>query len=151
MVQPHRTTGLPPRVALVSRIPQRLLTWGLPLGRLTLLRTRGRRSGKPRTLPVATVHQDGLDWLVSPFGDTHWVHNIRADNRAELGRGRRFRRVRLIEVTDARKPAVLWRYRRTFGPVPFVRRAFDATPGQGPQAFQAEADRHPTFIIQPEA
>jgi deazaflavin-dependent oxidoreductase (nitroreductase family) len=144
------TAGLPPRVALVSRVPRRLLAAGLPMGPLTLLRTRGRRSGKLRTVPVTTLRHDGLDWLVSPFGDTHWVHNIRADNHAELGRGHRLRRVRLIEVNDARKPAVLWHYRRTFRFVSFVRHAFDATPGQGPQAFQQEAHRHPIFLIQPE-
>lgn len=134
----------------VSRIPHRLLAWGLPMGPLTLLRTRGRRSGTPRTVPVVTFRHDGVEWLVSPFGDTHWVRNLRANNRAELGRGRRFRPVRLLEISDARNPGVLWRYRRRFGFVPFVRHAFHATPRQGPPAFGREADRHPIFIIQPD-
>lgn len=144
------TAGLPPRLARISRIPQRLLTWGVPIGLLTLLRTHGRRTGLRRAVPVAVLRHDSREWLVSPFGDTHWVHNARDDDRAELGRGHRFRQVRLVEVNDVRKPELLRRYRRRFGFVPFVRRAFHANPGDGPQAFQREAHRHPVFLIEPD-
>jgi deazaflavin-dependent oxidoreductase (nitroreductase family) len=142
-------SALPPQIAKMSRVPHRLLDLGVPMGPLKLLRTRGRRSGKPRTIPVVTFRHDGVEWLVSPFGDTAWVHNARADGHAEIGRGRRFRQVRLIEIDDARKPEVLWRYRRWFGIVPFVRHAFRATPRQGPAAFQQEAGGHPVFVAQP--
>jgi len=142
-------SALPPQIAKMSRVPHRLLDMGVPMGPLKLLRTRGRRSGKPRTIPVVTFRHDGVEWLVSPFGDTAWVHNARADGHAEIGRGRRFRRVRLIEIDDARKPEVLLRYRRRYGIVPFVRHAFRATPSQGPAAFQQEAGSHPVFAAQP--
>ncbi|MGP4030299.1 nitroreductase family deazaflavin-dependent oxidoreductase [Actinomadura sp. 3N407] len=143
------STGLPHRVTRFSRIPHRLLTWGLPMGPVVLLRTRGRRSGLPRTVPVALYHRDGRQWLVAPFGDTHWVHNVRAHSAAELGRGRRFRRVRLREIDDNTKPEILRAYRRRFGLVPFVRDAFDATGHDDPSVFQQEADRHPIFLIEP--
>jgi deazaflavin-dependent oxidoreductase (nitroreductase family) len=143
-------SALPPQLAKMSRVPHRLLDRGVWMGPLTLLRTRGRRSGKTRTIPVVTFRHDGVEWVVSPFGDTGWVANARADGHAEIGRGRRFRRVRLVEVDDARKPEVLWRYRRRFGIVPFVRHAFGATPRQGPAAFQQEADSHPVFVAQPD-
>jgi deazaflavin-dependent oxidoreductase (nitroreductase family) len=136
-------------MARTSHIPHRLLTWGIPLGPLTLLRTRGRHSGLPRTLPVATLRHHGQQWLDSPFGDTHWMHNIRADTQAELGRGRRFHRIRLIEIHDDRKPEILRSYRRAFGLVPFVRNAFATTAQNEPHAFGLEADRHPAFLIQP--
>jgi deazaflavin-dependent oxidoreductase (nitroreductase family) len=132
----------------MSRVPYRLLTWGVPMGPLVLLRTRGRRSGLYRTNPVALLRLDGFEWLVSPFGNTNWVHNARADARAELGRGRRLRRVRLIEIDDERNAEILLNYRRTFGVVPFVREAFDATPQDGPPAFRQETDRHPAFLVQ---
>ncbi|TMR94005.1 nitroreductase family deazaflavin-dependent oxidoreductase [Nonomuraea basaltis] len=133
----------------LSRIPHLLLTCGLPVGPLVLLRTRGRHSGLPRTVPVATLRHDGHQWLVSPFGDTHWVRNLRADGRAELGRGHRFRPVRLVEVDDDRKPEILRAYRRAFGLVPFVRDAFDAGADDRPQVFAIEVHRHPAFLIQP--
>jgi deazaflavin-dependent oxidoreductase (nitroreductase family) len=141
---------LPPRLDRISRVPHRLLTWGVPMGPLVLLRTRGRRTGLARTIPVAMLRHDGLQWLVSPFGDTAWVRNIRADAHAELGRGRRYRQVRLVEVDDDRKPEILRHYRRAFRAVPFVRHAFDAAPSDGPRAFQHEAHRHPTFLIAPD-
>ncbi|MEO3862295.1 nitroreductase family deazaflavin-dependent oxidoreductase [Acrocarpospora sp. B8E8] len=143
------TPNLSPRMICLSRIPHLLLTWGIPMGPLVLLRTCGRHSGLPRTVPIATLRHDGHHWLVSPFGDTHWVHNIRADARAELGRGRRFRPVRLVEVDDDRKPEILRAYRRVFGLVPFVRAAFGAGADDRPQLFAIEAHRHPAFLIQP--
>jgi deazaflavin-dependent oxidoreductase (nitroreductase family) len=139
---------LPPRLARMSRVPYRLLTWGVPMGPLALLRTRGRRSGLLRTAPVALLRQDDQEWLISPFGETHWVHNVRADGHAELGRGRRLRQVRLTEIDDDRKPGLLLAYRRKFGVVPFVRYAFQATPQDGLAAFQQEAGRHPIFLIE---
>lgn len=139
---------LPPLVGLISRIPHRLLTAGVPMGPVTLLRSRGRRTGRWRTIPVVTVRHEGHEWLVSPFGDTHWVRNIRHDDRAEIGRGRRFRAVRLVETDDPRKPEILRRYRTRYRLVPFVRAAFDATPADSVAVFQREAHRHPTFLVQ---
>jgi deazaflavin-dependent oxidoreductase (nitroreductase family) len=143
------SAALPPRLARMSRIPHRLLAWGIPMGPLMLLRTRGRRTGVTRTVPVALLRHGDAQWLVSPFGDTAWVRNIRVDADAELGRGRRFLRVKLIEVDDDGKPEILHRYRRAFGVIPFVRHAFDAVPDDGPQAFHREAHRHPAFLIEP--
>ncbi|MGP3959153.1 nitroreductase family deazaflavin-dependent oxidoreductase [Nonomuraea sp. 3N208] len=139
---------LPPGLAGATRFPYRLLTWGIPMGPLTLLRTRGRRSGLLRTVPVAMLRHQGGRWLVSPFGETDWVRSVRADPRAELGRGRLFHRVRLTEINDDRNPEILHAYRRTFGLVPFVRDAFAAAPDEGPLAFARQAHRHPVFIIQ---
>ncbi|MBO2458748.1 nitroreductase family deazaflavin-dependent oxidoreductase [Actinomadura violacea] len=129
---------LPPRLARMSRGPLRLLGWGVPMGPLVLLRTRGKRSGLPRTAPVALLRFEGRQWLVSPFGDTHWVHNARADGRAGLGRGRRLRPVRLTEIDDDRKARVLHAYRRKFRIVPFVRDAFRTG---GPR---------PVFLVEPD-
>ncbi|MFC5827238.1 nitroreductase/quinone reductase family protein [Nonomuraea insulae] len=63
----------------LSCIPNLLLTWGIPIGPLVLLRTRGRQSGPPRTVPIAMLRHHSHHWLVSPSRDTHWVHNLRAD------------------------------------------------------------------------
>lgn len=141
--------SLPSGLARATRVPHTLLSWGVPMGPLALLRTRGRRSGLPRAVPVATLRHDNLDWLVSPFGVTQWVRNVRTNGDAELGHGRRWQSVTLIEIDDNDKADVLYRYRRRFGFVSFVRRAFDATPSDGPAAFRTEANRHPVFLIQP--
>jgi deazaflavin-dependent oxidoreductase (nitroreductase family) len=131
----------------MSRGPQRLLSWGVPMGPLLLLRTRGRRTGLPRVLPVAVLRFRGERWLVSPFGETAWVKNARADGRAELGRGRHFRAVRLTEVDDARKGEILMAYRRRFRIVPFVREAYSVTSARDRRGIEAEAGLHPVFHV----
>ena len=140
---------LPPRLERMSRFPHRMLGWGVPMGPLRLLRTHGRRSGMARTAPVALLRHGDVEWVVSPFGTTAWVRNVRADPFAELGRGGRMRPVRLVEVDDARKPQVLRAYRRAFRVIPFVRSAFTAGPADGTEAFEREAARHPVFRVEP--
>lgn len=142
-------TSLPPNLTQMSRVPHRLLRWGIPMGPLKLLRTTGRRTGKQREIPVVTFHHDGTEWLVSPFGETAWVRNARANPHAELGRGRHLRQVHLTELADDRKPDILRRYRRRYRVIPFVRQAFHATPNQGAEAFEKEATEHPVFIVEP--
>jgi deazaflavin-dependent oxidoreductase (nitroreductase family) len=139
--------ALPPRLARMNRVPFRLLAWGLPMGPLVLLRTRGRRSGLPRTTPVALLELDGRQWLVSPFGETHWVRNARSDGRAELGRGRRFRKVRLTEIDDDRKHRIVSAYRHKYRVVPFVRDAFDT----GPEATASPDSDRPVFLVERDA
>jgi len=61
-----------------------LLRLGIPMGTTYLLTTMGHRSGRPHTTPVALVVDDGRRWLVSPYGEVGWVHNVRATGRARL-------------------------------------------------------------------
>ena len=129
----------------------RTMTWllcnGLPMGPLRLLRTRGRRSGRARTAPIAVLRHGGEEWLVSPFGAVAWVHNVRANGDAVLSNGRRVREVRLVEVTGDGVPGVLRAYRRRFAAVPFVRAAFEPTGRDPVSAFARVAPRHPVFRI----
>lgn len=131
----------------VSRIPYKLLHWGVGLGPLYLLETRGRKTGAPRTVPVVVLGHNGRRWLVSVFGETGWVANVRAAGTARLRRGRRIETIRVNEVIDHRRTAVIMHLRRSFGIIPFVRAAFDAKPGDGVAAFETEAHRHPVFLI----
>ncbi len=140
---------VPPRLPAMSRGPTRLLGLGIPMGPLVLLRTRGRRSGQLRVTPVAPLNHDGIRYLVAPFGVTAWVHNVRSEPAAELGRGRHLKPVHLEEMTGPAKADVLRHYRRHYRPIPFVRAAFHAHPADGPAVFAADADQHPVFIVQP--
>ena len=52
-------------------------------GRSTyLLTTTGRRTGRRRTTPVTLIENPGERWLVSPYGDVGWVHNVRPGPRS---------------------------------------------------------------------
>lgn len=142
---------LPAGVIRSARIPARLLAHGVPMGPLRLLRTRGRRSGDERTVPVVVLRHRGATWLVSPFGDTAWVHNVRANGFAELEHLRRARRVELTELDGPERIDVLRRYRRRFAAIGYVRTAFAATPLDDDAAMAAVAQRHPVFLVRAHA
>lgn len=149
----HPRPGLPVAMLWLSRIPTALLRAGFPLGPLYLLDTPGRRTGVLRTVPMAIFRYDGRRWLVSVFGETGWVANIRASGTARLRRGPRVETIRCTEVTDGRRAEVAMQLRRTLSARinPFVRAAFEATPRDGLEAFQAEEHRHPVFLVDKDA
>lgn len=130
-----------------GRVVSWLLSRGVPMGPLRLLRTRGRRTGRARLAPVAVLRHHGDDWLVSPFGEVAWVHNVRANGLAALGRRGRFHAVALTEIDDEQVPTLLRAYRRRFALVPFVRKAFAASARDDLAAFARESARHPVFRI----
>jgi hypothetical protein len=52
------------------------------LGGVPALIVRGRRSGRPLTVPMGEpLEVDGRRYLVSGRGETHWVRNLRAAGR----------------------------------------------------------------------
>jgi deazaflavin-dependent oxidoreductase (nitroreductase family) len=101
----HRVDRLVFRVTGGRAIASDLI---LPVAMLT---TTGRRSGQPRTVPLAAIPQ-GADWLVvgSNFGqerDPGWVRNLRADPHAVVKR--RGRRTEVVaEELDAAARQQVW-------------------------------------------
>jgi deazaflavin-dependent oxidoreductase (nitroreductase family) len=80
---------VPRRVRFFSRILKFLLVAGLPLGFNRLVTIRGRKSGLPRTTPLAVIAVGGRRWVWAPWGEVHWVRNLRAAGRATIAaRGR---------------------------------------------------------------
>ncbi len=58
-------------VTMFTPITRPLLAAGVPLGFNGLLTVRGRKSGQPRTTPVAIIEVSGRRWVWSPWGDVH--------------------------------------------------------------------------------
>jgi deazaflavin-dependent oxidoreductase (nitroreductase family) len=131
----------------VTRVLVPLLRAGVPLGPLRLLETRGRKTGAVRVVPVVVTRSGQNRWLVSVFGETGWVRNVRVSGEARLRRGRQAEAVSVTEVTGGQRAVVAMRLRRSFWMIPFVRAAFTAVPRDGLQAFEAEAAYHPVFAI----
>jgi deazaflavin-dependent oxidoreductase (nitroreductase family) len=128
-----------------------------------LVTVRGRRSGLPRTTPVAMLKLGDACYLQASFGDVGWVRNLRAAGEARVARGRwsetcaatelapetagplmrtalaPFHRSRLVGAllgAGLRPPvAVLYRYRL---------RVDDTL-----EEYIAEARRHPLFELHP--
>jgi deazaflavin-dependent oxidoreductase (nitroreductase family) len=111
-------TGRVPRfVPLFNPLAHRLLGAGIPLGPNALLTVRGRKSGTPRTTPVALVEVGGRRWIISTFGDVNWSRNLRAAGEATITvRGR-------PEAVDASELSIAERARFFRDVVaPYVRR-----------------------------
>lgn len=86
------TIGGPPSwvFSLVNPIATFLLAARVPLGFNGLITIRGRKSGLPRTTPIAIIQASGRRWVWSPWGEVHWVRNLRAAGRATITvRGRK--------------------------------------------------------------
>jgi deazaflavin-dependent oxidoreductase (nitroreductase family) len=123
-----------------------LLRLGVPAPQRTsyLMTTYGRTSGLERTTPVNLVEADGERWLVSPYGDVGWVHNLRANGALRLRRGRAQESLVAESVGPAEAGPILKRYvRQVRITAPF----FDARHTDPVETFVAEADRHPVFRL----
>jgi len=111
-----------------------------------LLTTTGRRTGRRRTTPVTLVENPGERWLVSPYGNVSWVHNVRARPEVQLSRGNRTESLYAEEVAPELAGPILKQYVCT---VPVTKPYFDATFTDPVQTFVREADRHPVFRLGP--
>ncbi len=111
------------------------------IGNFVVLTTTGRKSGQPRPVTVAPIEDEDGEYLVSPYGESGWVLNLRANPVAQIERGRSVETVRLVEVTGE-KPQLVKRYHDREA---FARRFMDV-PGRGDlDDFAAAADRFPVF------
>ncbi len=80
---------VPRRVLFFGAILKFLMEAGVPLGPNKLVTIRGRKSGLPRTTPLAVIAVNGRRWVWSPWGESQWVRNLRAAGRATIAvRGR---------------------------------------------------------------
>jgi hypothetical protein len=137
----------PGRIARAGNYVIRLLAEaGVSLSGTRALRVRGRRTGKMRGVVVNILTVDGVDYLVSPRGDTQWARNARAAGEVEIGpRWRRIRRT-LTEMGNDAKPVVLQHYLdRWFWEVKGY--VGGLTPRSGPAELRAAAPSIPVFTL----
>jgi deazaflavin-dependent oxidoreductase (nitroreductase family) len=109
-----------------------------------LITVPGRRTGRPYTTPVSLVEDRGTRWLVAPYGAVGWVRNLRAAGRVTLTRGRRSEDLAVRELEPHEAAPVLQRYLAANN---ITRRHFDATRRSPVEDFEAEAHRHPVFLL----
>jgi deazaflavin-dependent oxidoreductase (nitroreductase family) len=68
------------------------------MGPNVLVTIRGRTTGRRRATPLTVIEHGGRRGLISPFGETDWVRNLRAIGRATITHGRRREEVRAVEL-----------------------------------------------------
>ena len=105
MAQANLQTAAPSRAPGLIRMPgpvvNKLLEWGFPMGPNVLVTIRGRRSGEPRTQPLAIFSDGDRRWLIGTFGDTNWCRNLRANPDFEIRHGRRREQLHARELPRA--------------------------------------------------
>jgi deazaflavin-dependent oxidoreductase (nitroreductase family) len=98
----------------VARAANAVIRWlaelGISIAGTQALHVRGRKSGKTRAVVINLLNVDGVDYLVSPRGNTQWARNVRAAGAVEVGPRWRRRLAQASEVDDAAKPELLRRY-----------------------------------------
>ncbi len=112
-------TGVPMRrlpwyVPLFGPIARFLLAAGVPLGFNGLITIRGRKSGTPRTTPVAIIEVSGRRWVWAPWGEVQWVRNLRAAGRATITFRRRKEDVSATELEPTQRVGF---FRDVLGPL----------------------------------
>jgi deazaflavin-dependent oxidoreductase (nitroreductase family) len=97
--------GVPPRwvFSFFNPIVKFLLAAGVPMGPNGLITIRGRKSGLPRTTPVAIIEVSGRRWVWAPWGEVQWVRNLRAAGRATVTVRRRKEEVRATELDPTQR------------------------------------------------
>lgn len=118
---------------LVNPLVSRLRTGGV-----ATLTVPGRSTGRPRAVPVIPVEVDGVSYLVSPFGESDWVRNLRKAGTGQLRGKAKTEVVRAAELPVAQRPPIIAAYRK--GARSDVDRYFTRLPDP--------AD-HPVFRITP--
>jgi deazaflavin-dependent oxidoreductase (nitroreductase family) len=150
MTTPARSTRVPFLVPIFNPIARRMLGAGISLGPNALLTVRGRKSGQPRTTPVALVEIGGRRWVIGTFGDVNWVRNLRAAGQATITSKRRSQPVTAVELSISEAAAF---YRDILGPyvrrVPLGRWLIGSLLGAGEILGDPDgaAQRHPVFEL----
>ena len=104
----------PRMISVFNPIARFLLAARVPLGFNGLITIRGRTSGQPRTTPVAIITVSGRRWVWAPWGDVHWVRNLRAAGRATITVRGRKEEVSATELDPAQRVTF---FRDVMGPV----------------------------------
>ncbi len=91
---------VPPHVLFFGSILKFLLVHGVPLGPNRLVTIRGRKSGLPRTTPLAVIEVSGRRWVWAPWGEVQWVRNLRATGRATITTRHQTRRKEEVRATE---------------------------------------------------
>lgn len=138
------------RVNSINKVVSRLQRIGIAFGPMQMLTVAGRRTGEPRTFPIAVLHLAGGRYVVQAFPKAAWVANVRAADTVRLSRGRRATTARLVEVpVEERRP--LLRELAATQPASAVRRF--VTTGLASEAsadgLAAAAERIALFRIEP--
>ena len=122
------------------------------LGPLMLLTVRGRKTGKPRTIPVDLYERDGRRFLIATHGEGNWVRNLRTAGEGSLSLGRSHQVFTALELTPEVAGPVI---KDVLGPLlasqglrgSVLRQHLGVTPGSSLSDFIDVTRSHPVFEL----
>lgn len=123
---------------------------GVAFGSMQLLTVKGRRTGQPRTFPIAVNELDGGRYIFQAFPKAAWVANARVADTVTLAKGRKTSTARLIEVPVEDRRGLL-RQLVTGSPASVGKRFVTTGLAQAPtpDAVAAAAEEIAVFRVEP--
>jgi deazaflavin-dependent oxidoreductase (nitroreductase family) len=140
----------PPRyLKPMNRVVRAMQRLGIPTGPAMILTVPGRKTGTPRSTPMTPFTYRGALYTVAGYPGADWAANARAAGAGTLTRGRKSRKVTLVELDPQESRPVL----RAFpAQVPvgvgFAKRSGLVREGS-PDEFEALAGRLAVFRFDP--
>jgi len=131
------------RIRLENAIISAAIRLGIAPKGMHLVAVRGRTTGELRETPIEPIEMDGKRWLVAPFGEVNWVRNARKAGEVRLRRGRKVKHVKVRESDPGESAPVLQAYLKRG----YTGDYFDACPTSPLSDFEAEAHKHPVFMV----
>ncbi|OBF15352.1 DUF385 domain-containing protein [Mycobacterium kubicae] len=140
----------PPRyLKPMNKVMMAVQKLGIPTGPAMVLTVPGRKSGRLRSTPMTPFTYDGGLYVVAGYPGADWAANARAAGVGTLSRGRRSKRVRIVELSAAQARPVL----RVFPVKVPVGVAFAKRSGMvrhgSPEEFEALAGQLAVFRFDP--
>ena len=145
MTSPPRS--VPKFLGFANSLISTLIRSGVPVGPNVLLTVPGRKSGTPRTTPIAILSFDDQRYIQSPYGNVDWVRNLRAAGEGTIRKGRNEEQVRAVEVSGEEAAPV---YRNLMPTLPSVlRKYFDIENDASLAEYAEMSKQHPMFRLIP--
>ncbi len=98
-----RPLRVPWFMPLFNALARPLIRTGLPMGPSGLVTVPGRKTGLPRTNPVAIIDYEGRRWVWAPWGEVDWVKNLRASGRATVTIRRKAQEIAARELDEEQR------------------------------------------------
>lgn len=122
---------------------------GIPTGPIMVLTVSGRKTGQPRSTPMTPFTLDGQLYTVAGYPSSQWARNARTAGTGTLSRGRKSRRVNIVELSAEDARPVLREFPiKVPASVGFMKRSGLVNRGT-PEEFEALAGRCSVFRFDP--
>ena len=143
--------GVPFYVPLLNPLMKSFFHLGVPVGPMTLLTVRGRKTGRPHTTPVGLFRLEGRRFTFDTFGNANWVRNLRVAREGVVGRGWGRRQVRALELPPDEAAVILEEIFVSYIASRFcsslLRMGYSLTKDSTMDDYAREARRHPGFEL----